>query len=185
MRSTHIDSALTSYYSSTICPYRLPYAFVALIPPIARNALRILIALQNDPVTPAADKDDMKFDDINLNDDKNAPKLDLDFGLGGSATSDKKSGGGFSFGGGWGGGWGSTGNSWGFGGAGAEENKEEKPAEESWNFTPSTKTKDKKKKNTGFDFDFGDGLGGDGIAEDDLGLGTKAMEEKPVEEDPW
>ena len=119
----------------------------------------------------------MKFDDINLNDDKAAPKLDLDFGLGGSTTDDKKSGGGFSFGGGWGGGWGSTGASWGFGGA--DDKKADKAIAEdtSWNFT-STK-KDTKKKNTGFDFDF-DNLGDAG---DDLGMGSK--KEEKVEEDPW
>ena len=124
----------------------------------------------------------MKFDDINLNDDKAAPKLDLDFGLGDSVTSDKKSGGGFSFGGsggGWGGGWGlGTGaTSWGFGGA--DEKKEEKVVDDSWNFA-STKTKTKdKKKDAGFNFDFGDGLVGDG---EDLGLGNK---DKAVEDDPW
>lgn len=121
----------------------------------------------------------MKFDDINLNDDKNAPKLDLDFGLGNSGASDKKSGGGFSFGGGWGGGWGSTNNSWGFGGIEDESNKKGAVAEDtSWNFTS---TKKDKKKNSGFDFDF-DNIGG----EDDLGLSkTKTKEDKAAEEDPW
>lgn len=125
----------------------------------------------------------MKFDDINLNDDKSAPKLgDLDFGLG--ATSDKKSGGGFSFGGGWGGGWGSTGASWGFGSV--EDDKKEKIVEDSsWNFTSTKKDKDKKKSNA-FDFDF-DNLAGDDF---DLGAPAKADEkekqkEKPVEDDPW
>lgn len=122
----------------------------------------------------------MTFDDINLNDDKTAPKLgDLDFGLG--STSDKKSGGGFSFGGGWGGGWGSGGGSWGFGSV-AEDDKKDKVVEDSsWNF-PSTK-KDKKKSN-GFDFNF-DNLG----AEDDFDLGAPAKKdaekEKPPEDDPW
>ena len=39
--------------------------------------------MQNEP---AAADNDMKFDDINLNDDKAAPKLDLDFGLGGTSS---------------------------------------------------------------------------------------------------
>ena len=121
----------------------------------------------------------MKFDDINLNDDKNAPKLDLDFGLGNSGASDKKSGG-FSFGGGWGGGWGATDNSWGFSGVDEKSNKKNTMVEDSsWNFN-STGKKDKKKSN-GFDFDF-DNLGGG----DDLGLGKPAAkEDKAVEDDPW
>lgn len=69
----------------------------------------------------------MKLDDINLNDDKAAPQLDLDFGLADTATTDKKSGG-FSFGGSWGGGWGSTGASWAFSGA---DNKDDKVVDDS------------------------------------------------------
>jgi hypothetical protein len=120
----------------------------------------------------------MKFDDIDLNGDKNAPKLDLDFGLSGSGTSDKKSGG-FSFGGGWGGGWGSTGNSWGFGGIEDDSTKKSAVAEDtSWNFGS---TKKDKKKNNGFDFEF-DNIAG----EDDLGLGkSKTKDDKAAEEDPW
>jgi hypothetical protein len=128
--------------------------------------------LQNDPITPAADNTDMKFDDINLNDDKAAPKLDLDFGLGDTKSGDKKSGG-FSFGssgGGWGGGWGAS--SWGFGGT---EDKSDTKVDDSWGFGAGKK--DKKKKDAGFDFDFGS----TGI-EDDLGLGTARAE--PVD-DPW
>ena len=122
----------------------------------------------------------MKFDDINLNEDKTAPKLDLDFGVGSATTNDKKAGSGFSFGGGWGGGWGSTGASWGFGGA--EEKKEEK-ADDTWNF-PSTK-KDKK-KNAGFDFNFDDGLAGDGGADGfDLGSPATTTKEQKFDDDPW
>jgi hypothetical protein len=128
--------------------------------------------LQNDPISPATENNDMKFDDINLNDDKTAPKLDLDFGLSGSGASEKKSGGGFSFGGGWGGGWGSTGASWGFGGA-EEKEKAETKVDDSWNF--STK-KDKSKKNSAFDFNF------DTQGEDDIGMGAK--DETPAD-DPW
>ncbi len=122
----------------------------------------------------------MKFDDIDLSNDKSAPKLDLDFGLPASAASDKKSGG-FSFGGGWGGGWGSgnggaaapTTSSWGFGAT--EEKKEEAPkVDDSWGFGSGKKDKNKK---DGFDFDF-DTLG----AGDDLGLPAK--KEEP-EDDPW
>ena len=47
----------------------------------------------------------MKFDDINLNDDKAAPKLDLDLGLGKKAEPAAEKSSGFSFGG-WGSGWG-------------------------------------------------------------------------------
>lgn len=131
----------------------------------------------------------MKFDDVNLNDDKNAPKLDLDFGL--DAAADKKAtGGGFSFGGGWGGGWGST-NSWGFGGADKkEEAKEVKaPADDAgWNFASTSSKKDKKKKDaSGFDFNF-DGIGDEGDAALDLGAiakPDKASDDKPAEDDPW
>ena len=137
--------------------------------------------LQNDPVTPATDKDDMKFDDIDLNGDKNAPKLDLDFGAGGSGASDKKSAG-FSFGGGWGGGWGSTGNSWGFSGIEDDSIKKTAPADDNnWTFGKDKNDKKDKKKNNGFDFDF-DSLAG----EDDLGLSkTKTKDDKAAEEDPW
>ncbi|TKA67546.1 hypothetical protein B0A55_08643, partial [Friedmanniomyces simplex] len=101
----------------------------------------------NDPLPPPpppAPENDMKFDDVSLNDDKAAPKLDLDFGLDAPAAENKSSG--FSFGGGWGGGWGSAGgggggatgggagsSSWGFGGV--EEQVAEIPkADESWSF---------------------------------------------------
>lgn len=117
----------------------------------------------------------MKFDDVDLNTDKNAPKIDLDFGLpaAGTATGDKKSGGSsFGFGSGWGGGWNS--NSWGFGGT--EDKTADTKVDDSWNF--GTSKKDKKKSN-GFDFNF-DNLGGEA---DDLGLGTK--KDEPAEEDPW
>lgn len=121
----------------------------------------------------------MKFDDINLNDDKTAPKLDLDFGLD-NATEKKSSG--FSFGGGWGGGWGST-SSWGFGGL--DSKKDDSKVEDStWNFGSGNSKKDKKKDKTassGFDFNF-DGLGGDDDAGLDLGAPAK---EKAVEDDPW
>ncbi len=127
---------------------------------------------QNDPTPPAAESNDMKFDDINLDDDKAVPKLDLDFGLNEPAANEKKSGGGFSFGGGWGGGWGSTGTSWGFGGS---EEKTETKVDDSWNFGAGKKDK---KKNDGFDFNF-DTVGGEG---DDLGLGSKKDE---PEADPW
>ena len=124
----------------------------------------------------------MKFDDIDLNNDKSAPKLDLDFGSGGTEDKcDKKSagGGGFSFGGGWGGGWGGASTSWGFGGA-EEKKEEEKPVDDGWGFASSKKEKEKKKKDAGFDFNF-DSLAGDG---EDLGAPAK-KEEKPIEEDPW
>ena len=124
----------------------------------------------------------MKFDDIDLNNDKNAPKLDIDFGLGNSGASDKKSGGGFSFGGGWGGGWGSTGNSWGFGGIEEDSSKKSAPAEDnSWNFN-STKKDKEKKKNNGFDFDFDNLAGEEG---DDLGLSKTKTKDDKAEEDPW
>ena len=117
----------------------------------------------------------MKFDDINLNDDKSAPKLDLDLGLDGAA--DKKSSG-FSFGGGWGGGWGST-SSWGFGGIG-DSKKDEPKADDSWGFSNGKSSK--KKGTSGFDFNF-DNLGG----EDDAGLdlGAPAKPDKTAEEDAW
>ena len=117
----------------------------------------------------------MKFDDINLNDDKTAPKIgDLDFDLDGK---DKTAGSGFSFGGGWGGGWGSSGggggNSWGFGGSGAAETKPEDNADDGWGFSNSNS---KKKKAGGFDFGLDDGFGS----------GEPKVEDKPpVDEDPW
>ena len=136
----------------------------------------------------------MKFDDVNLNDDKAAPKLDLDFGLGDSKADQKSSG--FSFGGGWGGGWGSNnGNSsWGFGGAGdapaepKEPPKDETPVESGWGaFGSTTTSKKSKKKGGAFDFGFNDdALAGDGGGET-VDLGSPAAEEKKDEgaEDPW
>ena len=125
----------------------------------------------------------MVYDDIDLGNDKNAPKLDLDFGIGTNGASDKKSSG-FSFGGtgGWGGGWGTTqGNSWGFNGIEDDSNKKSAVVEDtSWNF-PAAGKKDKKKKTNGFDFDFDNFAG-----EDDLGLTkTETKEDKAAEEDPW
>lgn len=122
----------------------------------------------------------MKFDDIDLSNDKNAPKLDLDFGLppAGGAPDKKSGGSSFGFGGGWGGGWGGTGSSWGFG-ATEEKAPEPKPVDDSWGFGSKTKdTKDKKKTTNTFDFDF-DTLGG---GED---ITASAKKEEPVEEDPW
>nr|POE71428.1 hypothetical protein CFP56_62523 [Quercus suber] len=127
----------------------------------------------------------MKFDEINLNDDKPAPKIDLDFGLGESKT-DTKTSNGFSFGGGWGGGWGSSGadapksnTSWGFGAM--DEAVKDAPAEDTWGLAGSKK--EKKKKAGAFDFSFDD------VDRDaDLGLSTKPEEkpeEKPIEEDSW
>lgn len=116
----------------------------------------------------------MKFDDINLNDDKNAPKLDLDFDLGNS-TSEKKSGGTFGFGGGWGGGWGS-GTGWGFGGL---DDKKTEPEDSGWGFS-SKKDKDKKKNNTGFDFNF-DSLAG----EDDPVVNVASAKDETPADDPW
>ena len=122
----------------------------------------------------------MKFDDINLEDDKAAPKLDLDFGL--NPAADKKSSGGFSFGGGlgggWGGVWGGT-SSWGFGGA--DESKAPPAEDTGWNFSGSGGAKkDKKKKDGGFDFNFDTGAG----EADNLDLGSPAQE-TPVVEDSW
>lgn len=124
----------------------------------------------------------MKFDDVNLNDDKAAaPKLDLDFGLGAASTTDNKSSG-FSFGGGWGGGWGGGGggggggSSWNFSGAGdtaADTSKDE--AKDPW----GSKKSDKKKTGGFDDFNFGD-LAGDGTAGD---LGSVAKDDKAAEED--
>lgn len=138
-----------------------------------------MTALQNDAAADTADKD-MKFDDINLNDDKSAPKLDLDFGL--DAPADKKSGvGGFSFGSGWGGGWGST-SSWGFGGLGDKKDDSKVVDDSGWDFTSTSSKKVGKKNTSGFDFNF-DSLGG----EDDPGLdlGAPAKQDKAAEEDPW
>lgn len=123
----------------------------------------------------------MKFDDIDLSNDKSAPQLDLDLGFPATGANDKKSGG-FSFGGGWGGGWGSGGgaaaattttSSWGFG---AAEEKKETKVDDGWGFGSAGK-KDKKKSN-GFDFDF-DKVG----EEDDLGM--SATKDAPPEDDPW
>ncbi|KAK5717940.1 hypothetical protein LTR15_008783 [Elasticomyces elasticus] len=150
---------------------------------------------KNDPVPPPpppAPENDMKFDDINLNDDKSAPKLDLDFGLDAPAAETKSSG--FSFGGGWGGGWGSGAakeaapakTSWGFGGVDEEKVEDIPKVDTSWDFgaaAPGGK-KDKKKKG-GFDFDFDDLGGGDagdpGAGED---LASPLKEEPVAEADP-
>ncbi|KAK1066632.1 hypothetical protein LTR74_007002 [Friedmanniomyces endolithicus] len=156
---------------------------------------------KNDPVPPPpppAPENDMKFDEVNLNDDKLAPKLDLDFGLDAPAAETKSSG--FSFGGGWGGGWGGSSSgggakatgtsSWGLGGTEEDKLADIPKADDSWNFgaisgpTPAAK-KDKKKKG-GFDFDFDD-LGGDagdaGAATGDFASSAKA--ETLAEPDPW
>ena len=64
--------------------------------------------LQNEPEP--APVVETSFDDVNLNDDKGAPKLDLDLGL------DNKTAGTGGWGSGWGSGGGATGgSSWGFG----------------------------------------------------------------------
>ena len=133
-------------------------------------------ALQTEAAADTAEKE-MKFDDINLNDDKPAPQLDLSFGLDAAADNKKSGSGGFSFGSGWGGGWGST--SWGFGGI-DEKKEESKPADTGgWGFTSK---KDKKKSSSGFDFDFDNFAGAD---EPSLDLGASAKQDKAVEEDPW
>lgn len=122
----------------------------------------------------------MKFDDINLNDDKGVPKLDLDLGFDKKTESPAENKG-FSFG--WGGGWGGGSSSWGFAG------KEETPADtkqddSSWGFSKKDGKDDKKKKSTGTDWGF-DALGGDSKT-DDLDLGLPAAKEEPkVESDPW
>ncbi|PPJ53386.1 hypothetical protein CBER1_01017 [Cercospora berteroae] len=139
------------------------------------------------PETTATDKGDMKFDEINLDDDKGAPKLDLDFGLGKKETpTEEKSASAFSFGG-WGGGWGS-GATWGFGSssgkAEADPVPEEQPKMETgWGFTPTSKskTKDSKKSANGFDFSFDEPAGENA----DLGATTAPHEDKAAEEDPW
>ncbi|TKA80427.1 hypothetical protein B0A55_03398 [Friedmanniomyces simplex] len=157
---------------------------------------------KNDPLPPPpppAPENDMKFDDVSLNDDKAAPKLDLDFGLDAPAAENKSSG--FSFGGGWGGGWGSGGgggggatgggggsSSWGFGGV--EEQVAEIPkADESWSFgatSGGTSTKKDRKKKGGFDFDFDDLAGDAGETGAPPGdLASPAKEEPPLEPDPW
>lgn len=138
--------------------------------------------IQNGPpaAAPAVpENNDMKFDDINLND---TPKLDLDFG-GLDGKDDKKSsgGGGFSFGGGWGGGWGSTGggSSWGFGNADDQGAGKVDAMDAGWGFgSTAASSKKDKKKSTGFDFGLDDALGGDGF-------GASKVEEKPAEDDPW
>ena len=116
----------------------------------------------------------MKFDDINLNDEKGMPQLDIDFGLGAPAAPDDKKSSAFSFGGGWGGGWG-------FGSGDAPP--EEKPAvvadaTDSWGFAGK---KDKMKKaGGGFDFEFSES--GDAAK---LDLGSPAQDEPAVVEDTW
>lgn len=122
----------------------------------------------------------MGFDNVDLNNDKSAPKLDLDFGLPAVAAPEdtKKSGGGaFSFGGGWGG-------SWGFGGADDSKKAETKADDAGWGFGTSTKKDKDKKKGNGFDFNFDDGLAGDDGPGFDLG-GTAKKEDKAAEDDPW
>ncbi|EMD01027.1 hypothetical protein BAUCODRAFT_144604 [Baudoinia panamericana UAMH 10762] len=134
------------------------------------------------PPPPPAPESDMKFDDINLNDDKAAPKLDFDFGLAGaSATENKTSG--FGLGSTWGGGWGSGGGStWGFG---AVEEKKEEPATKldvSWGFGGSSVSKNRDKdvkKDTGFEINF-DSIGDDG------GAGTTDFTAPAKDDsDPW
>ena len=138
----------------------------------------------------------MKFDDINLLDDKLAPKLDLDFGLDTGAADDGKKSSGFSFGGGWGGGWGGAAetkatSSWGFGGADtAAAVVEEVPAvaeTSSWGFGALGGSKKKKGAagKSGFDFDFQDTPEGDASAGAGADLVSPAVEEAPVVEDSW
>ncbi|KXT17853.1 hypothetical protein AC579_5883 [Pseudocercospora musae] len=143
---------------------------------------------KNDPEPPKDEKSDMKFDDINLNDDKAAPKLDLDFG--GSkkdAAAEKSSG--FSFGNlglPWGGGT----SSWSFRAsdttATTEALKEDTPISTGWGFTSTASSKSKKKDDkkttsNAFDFSFDDNS-----AMDNLDLGVPAGEEPNAEaQDPW
>lgn len=122
----------------------------------------------------------MSFDDVNLNDDKGAPKLDLDFGGGG--TTDNKSNG-FSFGGGWGSGWGGGGSGWGATDPPAEGGQDD-GIDNAWSFGTTAAKKDKKKKG-GSAFDFGfDDAGGAG--DQNMGdLASPPAEEKAPEQDPW
>ncbi|PNS19831.1 hypothetical protein CAC42_7798 [Sphaceloma murrayae] len=105
-------------------------------------------------------KDDKGFDEIDLG-NKDAPKLDLDFGGG---TEKKSSGFGFS---GWGSGWGGASNKWDF--SGADEKAEEKK-DDTWGSFGSKKDSAKTKK-TGFDFGFGSDDKIDGV--------------KKETDDPW
>ncbi|QIX02374.1 hypothetical protein AMS68_007891 [Peltaster fructicola] len=138
--------------------------------------------------TPAADND-MKFDSIDLGDDKNsAPKLDLDLGF---DSKDSKAAGGFSFsgGGGWGGGWADNAakTSWGFESVDDKTTKDDKTPvpDTDWGaFGTTTKSKTKdKKKSSGFDFDFESSSNNKDAA--DLGAPAKEEEDKSKEEDPW
>ena len=132
----------------------------------------------------------MKFDEINLDDDKIAPKLDLDFDLDHTVTGGNNKSSTFSFGGGWGGGWGSGPASWGFGSS--TDAAAPKPKDDlGWSFSSTAtskkdkdkdKDKDKKKNPTGFDFGFDNPAG----AEDggfDIGTATTKNDSKA--EDPW
>ena len=137
----------------------------------------------------------MKFDDINLLDDKTAPKLDLDFGLDSGAADDGKKSSGFSFGGGWGGGWGGaaekTTSSWGFAGAdtAAAVVEEVPPVAEtsSWGFGALGGSKKKKGAagKSGFDFDFQDTPEGEAQGGAVADLASPAVEDAPVVEDSW
>ena len=139
----------------------------------------------------------MKFDDINLPDDKSAPKLDLDFGLDSGAADDGKKSSGFSFGGGWGGGWGGAAekntNSWGFGGADTaaavvvEEVVSPVAETSSWGFGALGGSKKKKGAagKSGFDFDFQDTPEGDANASAGADLASPSVEEVPAVDDAW
>ncbi|KAM3418943.1 hypothetical protein BST61_g4901 [Cercospora zeina] len=143
------------------------------------------------PETTTTDKSDMKFDDINLDDDKGAPKLDLDFGLGkNDAPAEEKTASSFSFGG-WGGGW-KSGSTWGFGSSAGKAEADPVPEEDTkmqttkmdtgWGFTSTSKSKKNDKKPTNAsDFSFDDPAGDDA----DLGAAKAPTEEKAAEEDPW
>lgn len=145
----------------------------------------MLLYPQNDGATEPTkdDKSDMKFDDINLNDDNAAPKLDLDFGLDKKDASNEEKSSSFSFGG-WGGGWGGSGNSWGFGSAAGKAEAEapiepEPKVDAGWGFSSKRKDDQKPSSNT-FDFGLDDAAG-------DADLDALAAPEapKPAEEDPW
>ncbi|KAF1984739.1 hypothetical protein K402DRAFT_405810 [Aulographum hederae CBS 113979] len=127
----------------------------------------------------AEEKEETKFDDINLDD--TVPKIDLSFG----ETATKAST--FDVSGGWGWG-GTTGSKWG-GFGGTSEKKEEKSGiTDMWG--GFGKSKDTKKTSTSLGFDFGFDSGANDLG--DLGLNgdskakeTKAKETKAADEDDW
>ncbi|KAF2211418.1 hypothetical protein CERZMDRAFT_106400 [Cercospora zeae-maydis SCOH1-5] len=143
---------------------------------------------KNEPATgtTTTDKVDMKFDDINLDDDKGAPKLDLDFGLGKKeAPAEEKSASAFSFGG-WGGGW-RSGSTWGFGSSAGKAEADTASEEETkmgtgWGFTPTSKSKksDMNSANA-FEISFDSPAGEDA----DLSAAKAPTEEKAAEDDAW